>query len=198
MTSLHDTNPAAFAEIMTTYANVGDRVLDATWDRGVFWKDLDALGVLAYDRVTNDLHKSADYAYEFQSFPQDWASSFDVVVFDPPYKLNGGTTNSSHYTTQRYGNLSMNYQLVPKYYEEGCAEVHRILRPGGIMVLKTQDQVVSGKFMFLTNLTVTNWCTMFDRMVDEIIVKSTPRKQPDGRRQVHIRAGHSTFQVWVK
>ena len=183
--SVFQGNPEAFAEIMRLYCPPPAYVLDVTYDRGVFWQNI--------DEATYHLERNVK-KYDFAEVPFN-DQTFDVVVFDPPYRMSGTLTD--HPTTQRYGNENQNYKRVPLYYENAVREAHRVLKMGGILIAKMQDQVVSGQIYFQTNQMML-WAKDFKRMVDEVHVVNNSRPQPPGRREVHIRRMHSTFQVWVK
>lgn len=189
MPSIHTSNKEALKEIITLYGKEFPIVLDMTFGTGAFWDKPPT--------ITLDLNQKANIKGNFNYLPLP-SNFFDIVVFDPPYRMNGGFT-INHSTTTRYKNKRANYKLVPDYYKFGTIEAHRVLKHKGILIAKMQDQVVSGNMYFQTNK-MLSWAEKagFIRLIDEIIVATGIRPQPQGRIQKHIRTAHSTFQVWRK
>ena len=183
MSTIHTNNREALREILAVYAPPGP-VLDMTYGTGAFWDEK--------PDVTLDLVTKADVMGSFYALPFP-RGHFAVVVFDPPYRMNG--TKPDYALTERYRNTASNYRVVPLHYERGILETYRVLVPGGILVVKMQDQVVSGRRYFQTNEAL-RWAGMFGRLLAEVHVVTGARPQPLGRKQLNIQASHSTFQVW--
>ena len=187
MGTIHKTNYEALQEILSVYSKPGALILDMTFGTGAFWRG-------GQPSVSLDIVTRADVRASFYGLPF-LGGVFDVVVFDPPYRMNG--TRADYATTKRYKNKESNYRVVPKHYAAGVKEAHRVLRGGGLLVVKMQDQVVSGKRYFQTNM-MLKWAKDYSRMVDEVHVVTSSRPQPAGRAKRHLSAEHSTFQVWLK
>jgi hypothetical protein len=161
-------------------------VLDMTYGLGRFWKLYRPL-----DLFTNDLYADAQFAYDFTDLPRDWTGLFDTVVFDPPYKLNG--TGGSHPSDAGYGVANKGgdrWNLILG----GLEEAYRVCAPGGHILVKCQDQVVSGHKVFQTQDIPKN---IDAPLVDQLHVRSY-RPQPAGRRQLHARQDYSTLLVFKK
>ena len=72
-------------------------------------------------------------------------NSFDVVVLDPPYIHSG---KGKHITEKNYRGSTIKGLSITdiwKLYEQGMAEACRIVRPGGRILVKTQDTIESGR-----------------------------------------------------
>ncbi len=172
---------------------VGDRVLDATYGLGRFWK-LHTPTML----ITNDIDPDRDamYTNDFRSMP--WLNdSFDTVVFDPPYKLNG--TGGSHASDEAYGvawrGISRDDKLALARY--GATECIRVLRPGGHLLWKCQDQVEGGRVRWQTRIFADHAEAHGCDLVDMLHLPSY-RPQPEGTSQQHARRNYSTLLVLRK
>ena len=207
-------NAEQFPEILSLWMPPPARVLDLTWGRGVFWKNVDHFREAAinpthtpghygrewmqHDYVVwaNDIDpEKGDYHYDFGNLPKEWAKEFDVVVFDPPYKLTG--TQNKRDT--QYGNKSGGYRLVDDSYWRGLIEARGILRPGGIAIVKCMDQVVSGKneWMHIFVYRIATESLGMDAEDLFILVRKAGRKQPH-KKQVHANKNHSFWWVFRK
>jgi hypothetical protein len=107
-----------------------------------FWKLWRPDVLLASDL---DPSKSSVETADFTSLP--WPDrSFNAVVFDPPYKLNG-TPSDTGGIDQRYGVAGSCYTRWQDRMElcrAGIRECARVL-DNGCLLVKCQDQVCSGK-----------------------------------------------------
>ena len=121
------------------------------------------------------------------------------MVLDPPYKLNGTPTGSSHekrgfdyrYGTDKPAPWQDRYRLIT----EGLMECSQVARR--YVLLKCMDQVVSGKKRWQTidfTVTARECCGL--ELVDRFDLLVTPRPQPEGRRQVHAQSNYSTLLVF--
>jgi len=130
-------NDALVANAAQLYIQNGDRILDLTYGRGVFWKKADRT---RFDLVTNDLVTPADFHYDFRKLGFDDAS-FDHTVFDPPYVHDGNTflLHRQYNNDVTTGNL--NYAGIMQMYEAGLRECIRVTKVGGQIWVKGQDQV---------------------------------------------------------
>lgn len=184
------------AQLMADCAQLGyldGRVLDLTYGTGRFWRDF-----RPDDLTTNDLYSEEahlDLDFRGTDLP---AVSFDTVVFDPPYKLNG--TGGSHVSDEGYGvagpyrSVEDKMMLITRGVREGVRLSRRFL------LVKCQDQVVSGRVVWQT-ITITDYARSlniggrYGRLIDMLHVQGY-RQQPPGRRQVHARRDYSTLLVF--
>lgn len=166
-------------------------VLDATYGAGRFWKK-----VRPQLFITNDINPAtdADYHDDFRSLR--WADrAFEVVVLDPPYKLNGtpskgGPANSDE--GYGVGGQAVRWQERHAIIRDGIIECARVC--ARTLLIKCQDQVCSGAVRWQTiEFTRTAEGAGF-RLVDMLHVPGH-RKQPEGRRQVHAARNYSTLLV---
>jgi hypothetical protein len=188
------TNAQLMADVHTLgYINDTDTVLDLTYGEGRFWNDYRPPNL-----TTNDLHTDAQYAVDWAGslVPRGWVRNLDVVVFDPPYKLNGtpskgGPANSDH----GYGvGEPATWQARMDKIVEGVRFAKGCVRPDGLLMVKCQDQVSSGAVRWQT-LLVECFAGTGMTLVDMLFV-SGHRPQPAGRRQVHAARNYSTLMIY--
>lgn len=171
--------------------------LDCTYGQGRFWTDWepDPLNL-----VCSDLNPSSPYVeqHDFRSMPFS-DDAFDAVVFDPPFKLSG----TSHSTGPASGDSSYGisgYVPIQERHDlifAGIDECMRVLKPGGFLLLKCQDQVSSGRVHWQTRIFAGHAEDAGASLVDMLHLPSY-RRQPRGTRQLHARRNYSTLLILRK
>lgn len=170
-------------------------VFDVTYGYGTFWKEWQPESLL---RTDLDPVKSLDRpeGVDFTRLPVE-DESFDAVVFDPPYKLNGRPDDS---IDERYGVHEMTrWQDRMALMRAGLVECCRVARTH--VLVKCQDQVCSGRVRWQTDemTEVAKACGFgkVDRF-DFPTYRPQPEKNRDGsrRRQVHARRNTSSLLVF--
>jgi len=211
-------------ELIAAVARLGylrreHRILDATFGKGVWWKVWWPDVLVAHDL---DPAKAPDGPVDFTDLPYD-DGEFDAVTLDGPYKLNGRPTHS---VDEPYGvHLPTRWQDRMELIRRGIVECARVTRPGGVLLVKCQDQVVSGAVRFQTvdfaNVGEAAGCTLVDRL-DYLSYRPQPATRPCGpcgglgvtgdlgrcgacdgdgevvTRQIHARRNASTLLVFRK
>jgi SAM-dependent methyltransferase len=175
------------------YLHAGMRTLDPTYGLGRFWSTWAPAQLTAcdLDPAKSPLGRPVD----FTALPWDDAS-FDAVVFDPPYKLNG--TGGSHPSDAGYGVAnSVSWRDRHGLIRAGISECARVLAPGGTLLVKCQDQVNSGTVRWQTREFADHAETLGCELVDMLHLVGY-RPQPSGRRQVHARRNYSTLLIHRK
>lgn len=151
----------------------GGRTWDGTYGYGTFWKVWYPAFLFGTD--LNPLLSPARPA-GLDATATDWRDGyFDHVVLDPPYKLNGtGGAEGARYgvagphtTTQRRLDL-MRLML---------AEGARVLRPGGTLLYKCQDQTVNGRKVWQTDM-ITNMAALQALDKIDLLQLESYRAQP--------------------
>lgn len=180
---------ATNGHLMADVARLGylnGRVLDATWGMGVFWRECAPAELVGMDL---DPTKAPHVRADFRALPFA-AGSFDVVVFDPPYKLNGRPTEAAdgrygvHVPASPAGRMGLIF--------DGLADCLRVARHH--VLVKCQDEVVSGHKVWQTQ-EIPRWAEQHGwKLVDRFDRLGRPRDQPH-RRQVHTRQNYSTLLV---
>jgi hypothetical protein len=167
--------------------------LDPTYGRGRFWTVWRPAELIGCD-IDPSKSPCGD-SVDFTDLP--WRDQrFDAVVFDPPYKLNGTSTGTgaascdADYGVDRWSSARDRHDLIRR----GITECVRVLRVGGHLLVKCQDQVNGGKVRWQTREFADHAETRGCRLVDMLHLPSY-RPQPAGRRQEHARRNYSTMLV---
>lgn len=176
------------------YLNDTDAILDPTYGLGVFWSEWRPTNLYTSDLNPEKIGPFGEVS-DFTDLPWD-DGAFDAVVFDPPYKLNGTPTDS---VDSRYGvDVPARWQDRLRLCRDGITECLRVVRPGGMLMVKCMDQVVSGAKVYQTIQFTHHAQSMGAQLVDQLHMVVTPRPQPPGRRQVHSQGNYSTMLVFKK
>jgi hypothetical protein len=191
ITAWHAGNNAALIAKCATlgYLRPGDHILDLTYGFGGWWtKWKPTAGVVSNDLYVADAQYHADFVD-----PPSWMVNYDVVCLDPPYRLRG--TPDPAFDT-RYGTQNKATEVdILSLLTMGAAAAVRCARPSGIVLIKCQDQVCSGRIVWQTQYVIDalkGHVTLEDRFD-----MPPARPQPAGRRQLHARRG-STLLVFRK
>jgi hypothetical protein len=118
-------------------------ILDPTYGQGRFWSKWRPDGLVMSDGDPG----AGVTVIDFTKLPFS-DSSFDAVVFDPPYKLNG---TSAHPSDEGYG-VGGPYSTVEGRIGlilDGCAQAARVASTW--VLVKCQDQTVSGRKVWQTD-----------------------------------------------
>lgn len=128
-------NSDLIKEVCKLYLKNGDVVYDVTYGKGVFWKKVD---LSSYDFKGSDLMGGVD----FSSLPYS-DDSCNVLVLDPPYMHGGASVKDS--INKCYRNKNTSHESVIRLYAKGILEASRVLVKGGLIWVKCQDEIESGK-----------------------------------------------------
>jgi hypothetical protein len=184
------TNGELIADVAKLWFSKTRITLDPTYGKGTFWTVWRPRKLVACDKVRrkSPLGRSVD----FRRLPfKD--RQFSQVVFDPPYKLNGrpDLDSDERYGTDEYTRWQDRMDLI----FTGLREVERVCKD--ILLVKCQDQVVSGHVRWQTHLAVTHAEVHGFGLVDRFDMLGG-RKQPKDRSQVHARRNASTLLVFKR
>jgi len=174
------------------------RVWDATYGLGVFWSVWRPRRLVASDGdpAKSPLGRAVDFT------DSGWSDGqWDAVMYDPPYKLNGTPDPDPYGVDGRFGVHEVaRWQDRMKLMHLGVRECARVTRPGGMLLVKCMNQVVSGRMVWqvdeMTKAVTSKEYKM--RKVDELHMVKNPRPQPGDRKQRHAHANYSTLIVFRK
>ncbi len=100
---------------------------------------------------------------------------------------------------ERFGELVGTIYDLWNFYECAMRELYRVLTPGGWLIFKCQDGVLSGKNNFTHIEVFTRARTIgFDPVDLFILLASHRMMHPAHTHQVHARKYHSYFWVMCK
>lgn len=199
------TNAEVFAELLSLHVPAGARVADVTWGKGVFWKKVPPG---RYEVLASDIETGTDC----RSLPYE-SVSLDCVVLDPPYMeglhrrrpehLAGQGTHASFRDSYSSGETTRSgarwHDAVVQLYFEAVEEAHRVLKDGGVLVVKCQDEVSANK-QRLTHVELVVRLEELGFYTKDlfVVVRSGRPGVSRLKRQEHARKNHSYFLVAVK
>jgi hypothetical protein len=189
------TNAALIADCARLgYLHADWRTLDPTYGYGTFWNDFRPAELDASD--LDPAKSPIGYSVDFRALP--WPDRyFGSVVFDGPYKLNGNPSDTDG-SDERYGvHEYTDWRDRMALLRAGVAECARVLRTGGYLLVKCQDQVCGGRVRWQTFELTLEAEKHGLGLVDRLDFLSY-RPQPNGRRQVHARRNASTMLVFKR
>jgi hypothetical protein len=193
------TNDEIFPSILSLYVAPGSTIADITYGKGIFWKKVDRK---AYKVKATDIASGTDC----RQLPYR-SGSIDCVVFDPPYMHTpGGSAHVGHQNFEQYYANNGAAHPTKKYHEavldlyfSAATEAKRVLRDGGIFVVKCQDEVCANK-QRLTHVELINEYASKGFVCEDLFVVMRRNKPGMSRvvQQVHARKNHSYFMVFWK
>lgn len=181
------------------YIPIDGLILDPTYQDGTWWKRWPP-GTPAR-LVTNSLDPAngADLCFDFRRapFPDD---TFDCVTYDPPYVSKGGRSTSTMQDHQRrYGiaDAPKSPFELQQLINHGSSEMMRVLKPGGILLVKCQDYVSSGRIWWGTHYTSHHIASMYPKteMVDRLYFLNNGSAQPERDRKCSACKGEGELPV---
>ncbi len=206
-------NLYVFPRILRLHVPKGAVVADVTYGKGVFWR-LVPKG--RYKLKATDLVDGIDC----RSLPYE-AESIDCVVLDPPYMEGllrqhgarpGTSTHSPFRKWYSNGKHSPNgevgvhgdpkgkwHEAVVALYFDAGREACRVLKPGGILIVKCQDEVSANR-QWLTHVEIVNEYAKLTFYAKDLFVLMRPNRPRAvaAKMQVHARKRHSYFLVFQK
>jgi hypothetical protein len=189
-----------FPHILSLYVAPGSTVADVTYGKGVFWRKVPAG---TYRVLATDLRDGVDC----RRLPYP-GGFIDCLVFDPPYMHTpGGTAHAGHQNFEGYyrnnsagnGSGRKYHEAVLDLYFTAADEAHRVLRDGGIYIVKCGDEVCANR-QRLTHVELINELAGKGFVAEDLFVLMRSNRPGISRlvRQVHARKNHSYFVVFRK
>lgn len=199
------TNADVFPLVLDLHVAPGSLVADVTCGKGIFWQKVpkDRYTVLRTDIATG---------VDCRQLPYEDAT-IDCVILDPPYmeglyrraasQMAGAGSYSAFRTTYSNGEETVGgpkyHEAVLDLYFRAGREAHRVLRRGGVLIVKCQDEV-SANTQRLTHLEIINEYASMGFYAKDLFVVVRPNRAAVSRvkKQEHARKNHSYFLVFIK
>lgn len=159
LTAMVGNNSDLFPAIFKQYVNVNSIIADVTYGKGVFWRNIDET---QYKVLKSDLNTGVNFC----NLPYD-DDSIDVLILDPPYMHGGITVKNS--INKCYHNANTSHESVVRLYTGGILESARVLKKKGIIIVKTQDEIESGR-QRLTHVEIINILELLGFAIVDIFV----------------------------
>ena len=198
-------NEDLFPVIMDLHVARKAKVADVTYGTGIFWKNIPKA---AYQLFPSDLKTGVDCT----SLPYE-DQSFDCVVLDPPYmeglfrraknQLAGAGNYDAFRRTYSNGKSTANgpkyHAAVLDLYFRAGREAARVLKTGGVLIVKCQDEV-SANLQRLTHVEIIEEFRTYGFFAKDLFILVRSNRPAVSRmlRQEHARKNHSYFLVFLK
>lgn len=159
---------------------VGPKVLDLTYGLGNFWTNH-----TPEDLTTNDLHPDkGEHSIDVTgTLPSEWDAAFHTVVYDPPYRMSGKPDNPmvDTYGLEEYRPA----KEIERLLRFGTGFARACTMPGGIFLVKCQNQQSNGKYIDQERTVIDAACGRGDdtEMLGRFLLLTKVRSQPKGRTQ---------------
>lgn len=199
-------NADLFPQILSLHVAEGSKIADVTYGKGVFWRKVETS---RYDFHPSDLQTGVDAT----QLPYG-DSSFDAIVFDPPYiegfyrRSEQQLAGSGSYAAfnRYYSNLPAGTVSPLKYhdrvvdiYMRSAIEARRVLREGGVYIVKCQDEVSANR-QKLTHVEIIYGLEGLGFYCKDLFVLTRTNSPGVSRliKQEHARKNHSYFLIFRK
>lgn len=191
-------DPQVLTTMLGFYATPGARILDATANRRKMWNGVTWGGEFVFLDI--DAEVKPDVVGDFRKMPFE-ASSFDVIVFDPPHlPVAAASIESSEQYKRDYGLAhSEHADNISACFAPFLREAARVLRPDGLVFAKLKDFVHNHKYQW----TLADWIVAVRAQEGltacDLIVKRDPSggalKSSLWEANHHVRNAHCWWAV---
>jgi hypothetical protein len=214
VTTVTGLNADLLAEVTRLYRLDGLTVADVTYGEGGFWPKVDTsrFTLLGTDLYIDPALVAQGtlwatqaptlFRADFRALPYA-AASIDALFFDPPYMHNPGphlemnTRYRNHQTTQGM----YHRDILRELYARGIQEAWRVLRPGGLLLCKGQDEIESSRqcWSHAEVRLAAERCGFTAQDQFFLVTRaSVTQLKADHHRQYHARRNSSWLWVFIR
>lgn len=178
-------NSGLIKKVADLYFQEGDSIADVTYGKGVFWRNIDNN---KYKITGSDLKNGID----FRCLPYN-NETFCHGVLDPPYARTGLGDMVKCYNTSK----SSSHSEIMELYRAGIKELYRIVKPGGFILVKCQDEVYGCKqrWSHIEIKDMSEELGLYARDMFILVNTKTPKVH---YKQKHARKNHSYLWIFEK
>ena len=194
-TSYQNHNDALIEKVAELYFEDGWKVADVTYGKGVFWRKTD---LKKYKFYPSDIMTCPDTPYNFKELPYE-TGEMDVVVFDPPYVHNPGTMIINDNYQNKETTKGFYHKDIIQLYKEGMIEAVRVMKKGGLLLVKCKDEIESSK-QYMSHIEIYDIALKELNLYVQDLFVLTQKVNPivQHKNQKHARKNHSYLWVFAK
>lgn len=193
VTNIAGKNDKLISEVARLYFKDGMMIADLTYGTGNFWNEINTN---KYKMFYSDIEPTNPFVEKMDFRKTHYEDSmFDVVVLDPPYMHNGYKIKYKDEVWKNSKKEEFGTKPLHVLYMDGMKEAYRILKNGGLLLLKCADQV-GGSINIFDHITYYLYATMLDFYAEDLfILMNSNHPMMRHNYQYHARKNHS--YLWV-
>lgn len=165
--SVYATQDECLQAISRLYLAGGTFSLDPCFNKGGFYK------LLKRPQFIGDINPRFKWCPKIDVTALPWELwNLESAVFDPPFLVGGGKM------AEKYGSFESTAEMF-NFFDLAIDNFHRVLRPGGTLIVKVQDTSVGGQ-NFFSHIHIANYCrdNGFELIDIFILTNGAKIKQP--------------------
>lgn len=180
--------------IINLYLDKDSFDLDPTYSKGVFWRGLKQ-PKFKYDV---DPQIEGVLLSDCRSLPISNAE-LSSIMFDPPFIVGINSDDTKTGIINKRFSAFRDVAELWQFYKDSLAEFYRILKANGVLVIKCQDTVSSGK-QYLSHIYLVNEAVKLGFYARDLFVYVVKDRiiDPKHKNQQHARKFHSYYLVFEK